>query len=82
VTTTEIKVGRRIQDGTVELSMFMPQLLTLRVSYGGERAASVQLTREQVWELRRALDEFELQMAQEQEQAKPWDGGERRRPAA
>lgn len=84
--TTEIKVGRRSQDGIVELSVFMPQLLTMRVTHGGEAAAAVQLTREQVAELRRALAEFEELMEHEQEleEGKSWNGSERRgsRPAA
>jgi len=61
----------------------MPQLLTMRVTHGGEAAAAVQLTREQVAELRRVLAEFEELMEQEQEQGESWNGSERRsRPAA
>ncbi len=86
MTTTEIKVGRRSQDGIVELSVFVPQLLTMRVTHGGEAAAAVQLTREQVAELRRVLAEFEAAMEQEQQQQaqeESWNGNERRsRPAA
>lgn len=78
----EIKVGRRLQDGRVELSTLLPQVLTLRVSYGSERSSAVQLTLEQVGELRRALAEMERLMAQEQAHEEPWDGSERRRPAA
>lgn len=81
--TTEIKVGRRSQDGTVELSVFMPQLLTMRVTHGGEAAAAVQLTREQVAQLRRTLAEFEELMELEQARPDSWNGSERRsRPAA
>jgi len=82
VTTTEIKVGRRSQDGIVELSVFMPQLLTMRITHGGEPAAAIQLTREQVAELRRVLAEFEQVMEQEQAQAESWNGNERRGSAA
>ena len=82
MTTAEIKVGRRSQDGIVELSVFMPQLLTMRVTHGGELAAAVQLTREQVAELRRVLAEFEQFMEQEQVQAESWNGSERRGSAA
>lgn len=60
----------------------MPQLLTMRVTYGGEPAAAVQLTREQVAELRRVLAEFEQFMEQEQVQAESWNGSERRGSAA
>jgi len=60
----------------------MPQLLTMRVTHGGEAAAAVQLTREQVAELRRVLAEFEELMEQEGAQAESWNGSERRsRPA-
>ena len=82
MTTAEIKVGRRSQDGTVELSVFMPQLLTLRVTHGGEPAAAIQLTREQVAKLRRVLAEFEQLMEQESAQADSWNGSERRGSAA
>ncbi len=82
MTTTEIKVGRRSQDGIVELSVFMPQLLTMRITHGGEPAAAIQLTREQVAELRRVLAEFEQVMEQEQAQAESWNGNERRGSAA
>jgi len=82
VTTTEIKVGRRSQDGSVELSVFMPQLLTMRITHGGEPAAAIQLTREQVAELRRVLAEFEQFMEQEPVQAESWNGNERRGSAA
>ena len=53
-----LKVGRGTQRGDVSLSSFLPETLTLRVSYQGERAAAVVLTAEQLWELRRALDEL------------------------
>lgn len=78
MSTTEIKVGRRSQDGIVELSVFMPQLLTMRVTHGGELAAAVQLTRDQVAELRRTLAEFEELMEQEEAPAESWSGNERR----
>lgn len=77
-----LRVGRRAQDGAVELSMLIPQLLMLRVTYGGERAATVQLTREQVGELRSALGEIERLMEQEQVQLETWNGSERRTSAA
>ena len=82
MTTAEIKVGRRSQDGIVELSVFMPQLLTMRVTHGGELAAAVQLTREQVAELRRVLAEFEQFMEQDPVQEESWNGSERRGSAA
>lgn len=78
----ELKVGRRSQDGTVSLSTLIPQMLTLRVTYGAERSSAVQLTLEQVSELRRALAEMERSMAKEQASAEAWDGQERRRQAA
>jgi hypothetical protein len=54
----QLKVGRDTQRGTVRLSAFLPQLLTLSVSYKGECAATVVLTDEQVQQLRQALDEL------------------------
>ena len=78
----ELKVGRRGQDGIVSLSTFLPQMLTLRVTYGGERSSAVQLTLEQVGELRRLLAEMERSMVRADREAGAWDGTERRRPAA
>ena len=43
----EIRVGRNSQTGTVSLSS-VSELITLTVSYKGERASSVMLTPEQV----------------------------------
>ncbi len=77
----ELRVGRRTQDGTVSLSALIPQMLTLRVSYGAERSSAVQLTLEQVGELRRALAEMERSMVREHA-AEAWDGRDRRRSAA
>ncbi|MFL6209825.1 MAG: hypothetical protein ACJ74W_13295 [Pyrinomonadaceae bacterium] len=54
----QLKVGRGTQRGTVRLSAFLPQLLTLSVSYKGECAVTVVLTDEQVQQLRQALDEL------------------------
>jgi len=55
-------VGRDTQRGDVRLSTLLPQMLTLSVSYGGERAATVGLTAEQVQQLRWALDELAPQV--------------------
>jgi len=52
-----IRVGRGTQGGEVSVSTFLPETLTLRVSYKGGQAASVVLTEEQVRQLRKALDE-------------------------
>lgn len=52
-----IRVGRGTQGGEVSISTFLPETLTLRVSYKGGQAASVVLTEEQVLQLRKALDE-------------------------
>lgn len=57
-----LRVGRGTQRGDVSLSAFLPETLTLSVSYKGERAASVVLTAEQVVQLRRALDEIAPQV--------------------
>ena len=54
----KLRVGRGTQRGDVSLSAFLPETLTLSVSYKGGRAASVVLTPEQVVQLRRALDEI------------------------
>ena len=78
----ELKVGRRSQDGAVSLSAFIPQMLTLRVTYGAERSSAVQLTLEQVRELQRALAEMERSLTQQGQAAGMWDGEERRRSAA
>jgi len=53
-----LRVGSGTQRGDVSLSTFLPQALTLRVSYKGERAATVVLNAEQVRQLRQALDEL------------------------
>lgn len=53
-----IRVGKGTQGGEVSVSTFLPETLTLRVSYKGGQAASVVLTEEQVRELRKALDEI------------------------
>jgi len=52
-----IRVGRGTQGGEVSVSTFLPETLTLRVSYKGGQAATVVLTEEQVRQLRKALDE-------------------------
>ena len=57
-----LKVGSGTQRGDVSLSSFLPETLTLRVSYKGERAAAVVLTAEQVCQLRQALDEIAPQV--------------------
>ncbi len=53
-----LKVGKGTQSGSVSLSAFLRDSLTLSVSYKGERAATVVLTPEQVKQLRQALDEI------------------------
>lgn len=53
-----IRVGRGAQAGEVSVSTFLPETLTLRVSYKGGQAASVVLTEEQVRLLRKVLDEI------------------------
>jgi hypothetical protein len=52
-----LRVGSGTQRGEVSVSTFLPESLTLRVSYKGGQAAAVVLTEEQVRQLRRALDE-------------------------
>ena len=58
----KFRVGSEAQRGDVQLSTYLPQILTLSVSYKGERAATVALTREQVQQLRQALDELAPQV--------------------
>lgn len=53
-----LKVGKGTQRGDVSLSSFLPETVSLRVSYKGERAATVVLTSEQVEQLRQALNEI------------------------
>ncbi|MDQ3743834.1 MAG: hypothetical protein M3444_05590 [Acidobacteriota bacterium] len=55
-----MKAGRRVQDGTVYLSVSLPGILSLSISRKAEGAGTVQLTREQVRRLRQALAELEL----------------------
>src|SRR5947209_6696665 len=62
-----MKAGRRVQDGTVSLSAFLPGVLSLSVSRKAERAGTVQLTREQARRLRQALAELELMIEPEGE---------------
>ena len=62
----ELKVGRESQPGTVQVSSFLSDLITLSVSYRGERAATVLLTREQVRKLREALAEIDSRSEREQ----------------
>jgi hypothetical protein len=54
-----LKAGRQSASGEVRLSALIPGQLTLSVSYKGERASTVTLTREQVHLLRCALAEME-----------------------
>lgn len=78
----ELQVGRRTQDGVVRLTAHIPQMLTLSVRYGAERAATVMLTHEQLQELQRALAALERLLEQDKAAQAEWDGNERRRPAA
>jgi len=74
----ELKVGRRSTDGIVRVSLYPPTLVQLSVSYRGERAASVVLTREQVRDLREALAQLENEIPPSEEIAGTWDKRERR----
>jgi hypothetical protein len=73
-----MKAGRRVQDGTVSLSAYLPGALSLSVSRGAECASTVQLTREQVRGLRQALAELELMIESEERAKGLWEGVERR----
>lgn len=75
----DMRVGRRAGDGSLSLSTLTPQLLTLKVSYKSERGVTVQLTREQVSELRQALTELEARLEAGASAAAAWDGNERRK---
>ena len=57
-----LRVGKGTHRGSVSLSALLPEVLTLSVSYKGERAATVTLTSEEVQQLRRALDEITSQV--------------------
>jgi preprotein translocase subunit Sec63 len=74
----ELRVGRRVEDGIVRLSVLQPQLVQLSVNYKGERSSSVVLTRSQVQALRQALAEYELIMESDDVQPETWDKNERR----
>lgn len=80
----ELGVGRRTRDGKITLSALLPEVLTLSVTYGAERASTVMLTLSQVKELRHALTEMESLISPPAEliRTSKWDGGERRRTAA
>ena len=54
-----LKVGSHSQRGTVQLTAHTPGRLSLSASYNGECAATVLLTREQVRQLRAAIEELE-----------------------
>ena len=73
-----MKAGRRVQDGTVSLSAFLPGVLSLSVSRKAERAGTVQLTREQARRLRQALAELEL-MIEPEGRGEEWTEGFERR---
>jgi hypothetical protein len=75
----ELKVGRRAIDGLVRISAHPPQLVQLSVSYKGERAASVVLTRAQVKALREYLAEFEADLPEEVKSPEVWNADDRRR---
>ena len=77
-TDLEFKVGRRSTDGTFKLSALSPQLIQLSVSYKGERASSVVLTRSQAQALRQALAEYELSLTPDDEKPENWNLKERR----
>ncbi len=72
------KVGRRSVDGIVRVSTHPPQLVQLSVSYKGERAASVVLTKAQVRELVDILIQFEGRLAEEQSHTEVWNSDDRR----
>ena len=76
-TDVEFKVGRRSIDGIIRLAPLSPQLIQLSVSYRGERASSVLLTRSQIQALREALTEYELALTGD-EQPDTWNHEERR----
>ena len=61
-----------------EASAFLPGVLSLSVSRKGERAGTVQLTREQARRLRQALAELELMLEPEEQDEGRWVGVERR----
>ena len=73
-----MKAGRRVQDGTLSLSALLPGVLSLSVSRKAERACTVQLTREQVRQLRQALAELELTIEPER-RGEEWAGVSERR---
>jgi hypothetical protein len=73
-----MKAGRRVQDGTLSLSAFLPNVLSLCVSRGAECASTIQLTREQVRQLRQVLAELELMVEPEVQSEALWEGVERR----
>jgi len=75
----EFRVGRRLVDGVVKLSAHQPNLVQMSVSYKGERATSVVLTRAQIQALRQALGEYEETMLPDDKPAAPWDNQERRK---
>ncbi|HEX8068526.1 MAG TPA: hypothetical protein VF546_01155 [Pyrinomonadaceae bacterium] len=70
-----LRVGKDTQRGDVRLSAHAPHALSVSVSYKGDRAATVLLTRAQVRELRAALAALEpLLDANEEQAALGYDG--------
>ncbi|PYS71147.1 MAG: hypothetical protein DMF69_11310 [Acidobacteria bacterium] len=74
----EFKVGRRLYDGTIRLSVHPPQLVQLSVCYKSERASSVMLTHDQVQTLMKALASLEQSIGTANEPSEDWDSNERR----
>jgi hypothetical protein len=70
-----LKVGSESQRGTLQLTAHTPGRLTLSASYNGERAATVLLTREQVRQLRAAIEELEPLIEAQGEQADSFSVG-------
>ncbi len=54
----ELSVGSGVQRGSVSLTTWLPDRIFLSVSSNGGYGPTIVLTAEQVWELRRALDEI------------------------
>lgn len=79
----EIAVGRRASDGHVRVSVFARDMLALTAEGTSERAPTLLLTLEQARSLQRALDSLiplvEESTAGYQEEARAWQGEERRR---
>jgi hypothetical protein len=78
-----VAAGRRAGDGGLRLSVFAEDTLAVALEGGGERAATLLMSRAQAARLRDALDELinvlDEGLAEADDSSGAWRGGERGR---